>query len=154
LATDTKILADEKRGICCHEAGHAVVAASLNVPVTTVRVSYNTVRGWHGGTDYPEGSTDRLLYMDRVTILVAGKTAEKVFNCQAHEGAWRHDLGQIAVLLNANEILEDRHWTRITEACERARRILEDHRDKALELIDRLVECGRVERPEFLQLMQ
>ena len=69
------------------------------------------------------------------------------------EQAWRHDLGKISELLNANEIPQEEHWSRITEACECARLILETHRDKALKLVDRLVECGRVERSEFLHLM-
>jgi hypothetical protein len=126
------------------------VAFSFSLPVIAVWVSYNEVRGWRGGTDTP---SDHLHYKDRVAILIAGKAAEEVFNCPAHETGWLHDLGQIAVLLNANGIPEDEHWALITEARERARAILESHRDSALKLIDRLVECGRVDRPEFLRLM-
>ena len=152
LATDTKILAPENppRGVCCHEAGHAVVAFSLSVPVVAVRVSYSEVPGWHGGTDT---LTDHLDYMDRVTILMAGRAAEEVFSCPAHETAWLHDLGQIAALLRANGVPEEAHPSLIIEGDERARAILERHRDKVHKLIDRLVECGRVERPEFLRLM-
>jgi hypothetical protein len=105
---------------------------------------------WHGGTDT---RTDHLYYKDRVAILIAGRAAEEVFNCPAHETAWRLDLAQIGVLLNANGIPEGEHWALVTEACERSRAILESHRDKTLKLIDRLVERRRVERFEFLRLM-
>jgi hypothetical protein len=96
---------------------------------------------------------DHLRYKDRVAILIGGKIAEEVFNCPAHKTAWLHDLARIAMLLNDNGFPEGEHWALITEARERARAILESRRDSALKLIDRLVEFGRVERPEFLRLM-
>jgi ATP-dependent Zn protease len=141
------------RGVCTHEAGHAVVANSFGVPVQAIWVAFTEEKGWHGGTDHAQGSVEHLHYMDQATILMAGKTAEELFGCPAHETAWRKDLGQISVLLNANRIPEDEHWVRISEARERALSILETSRNKALKLIDRLVECGRVERPEFVRLM-
>jgi hypothetical protein len=57
------------------------------------------------------------------------------------------------VLLNANEVPHEAHQSRITECNERARAILERDRDKALKLIDRLVECGHVDDAEFERLM-
>ena len=150
MATDTK---EQTRGICCHEAGHAVVAFWFNVPVEAAYVTFSEEKGWHGGTDTPHGSAGHLDYMDQVTILVAGKAAEDFFDCRAHETAWRDDLGQSAVLLDAKGIPEGEHWTRITEACERAQSILATHHDKVLNLIDLLAEDGRVERLEFLRLM-
>jgi hypothetical protein len=67
--------------------------------------------------------------------------------------AWLDDLGQIDALLKANEIPEDERWPQIEEAITRAGTILEPHRDKALKLIDLLVEHSRVDGPEFARLM-
>jgi hypothetical protein len=130
------------------------VAFSFNLPVLAVRVTFSEEKGWHGGTDTPKGSAYHLHYMDQVTILRAGKTAEEFFDCPAHQKAWLGDFGEISALLDRNGIRHERDlWLRIAEADERARAILQNHRDKALKLIDRLVECGRVDRPEFLRLM-
>jgi hypothetical protein len=143
-----------QRGLCCHEAGHAVVAFSFGVPLLAIWVTFTEKKGWHGGADRgPEGSVEHLHYMDQVTIFRAGKTAEMFFDCPAHERAWLRDFGEISALLNRNGIHEHELWSRISEADERARPILKAHREKALELIDRLVECECVEGPEFLRLM-
>jgi hypothetical protein len=92
--------------------------------------------------------------MDQVVILAAGKTGEEVLAYPAHETAWLDDLWKMHERLNVNGISQEKErWSRIAEARERARLILETHRDKALKLVDRLVECGRVERSEFLHLM-
>jgi hypothetical protein len=153
LATGTKILAPEKppRGVCCHEVGHAFVAHSYGVPVQAIWVAFNGEE-WHGGTDRPEGSEAHLHYMKQAAIFRAGKTAEEFFDCPANDRAWLRDFGEISSLLNRNGVLHEL-WSQIAEADELARPILETYRDKALKLIDRLVECGRVERPELLRLM-
>jgi hypothetical protein len=148
----TKMTDKFQRGGCCHEAGHAVVLFSFSVPVAAVRVAFNEEVGWHGGTDLPNGSDDHLHYMDRITILRAGKTAEEFFDCPAHEKAWLRDFGEISTLLDRNEILHEL-WSRIDLADARVRVILEQHRDKALKLINRLVEYGRVNAAEFSRLM-
>jgi hypothetical protein len=46
------------QGVCCHEAGHAVVAFSLGVRVVTVSVFFSEENGWKGATN-AEG-TDHL----------------------------------------------------------------------------------------------
>ena len=45
-------MTETQRGLCCHEAGHAVVAWSFGVPVIAVYVSFSVARGWQGGTKY------------------------------------------------------------------------------------------------------
>jgi hypothetical protein len=141
-----------QRGLCCHEAGHAVVAWSFGVRVVAVYVTFSVARGWHGGTDYIDGSA--LHYIDQVTNLAAGRAGEEVFDCPAHYGAWLADLGEISALLNDKGISEDKHWLLVTEARDRARLILESYREGALKLVDRLVEAGLVGEAEFLRLMQ
>jgi hypothetical protein len=144
-------MTEKQRGLCCHEAGHAVVAWSFGVRVVAVYVTFSVARGWHGGTDYIDGSA--LHYMDQVTSFAAGRAGEEIFDCPAHYCAWLADLGEIYVLLNDNGIPEDKHWARVAEARERARLILERHRERALRLVDRLAEAGHVGNAEFLRLM-
>ena len=141
------------RGICCHEAAHAVVAWSFALPVEEIYVVFDDLKGWFGGTDISAGSDSKLSLNDQITNLAAGKTGEEVFACSAHEKSWLQDLGRVYKLLCGNNIPEEEHWSRIKVACDRASPILETHRHKVLKLIDRLAERGRVERSEFLQLM-
>jgi Zn-finger nucleic acid-binding protein len=140
------------RGLCCHEAGHAVVLYAFGIRVLAVRVTFSEEKGWYGATDTPKGSADHLSCQDRITILSAGKAAEEFFDCPAYEGAWRHDLGEIASLLDRNGIPAEQHWLRIDECKARAHSILAEHREQAVKLIDHLYEHGEVvaELPELL----
>jgi hypothetical protein len=45
------------QGVCCHEAGHAVVAFSLGIRVVAVSVIFTEDKGWHGKT-VTEGTPD------------------------------------------------------------------------------------------------
>jgi hypothetical protein len=145
-------MTEKQRGLCCHEAGHAVVSWSLGVPVVAVYVTFSVARGWQSGTRYVWRSR-ALHYMDKATSLAAGKAGEEFFDCPAHYGAWLADLEEISVLLTNNGISEDEHWARVTEARECARLILENHRGRALKLVNRLAEAGYVGDAEFLRLM-
>jgi len=144
-------MTQKQRGLCCHEAGHAVVAWSFGVPVVAVYVTFSVTKGWRGGTDYIDGSA--LHYVDQITNLAAGRTGEEVFACFAPYDAWLADLEEISVLLNDNGIPEEKHWLLVTEARDRARLILQNYRARALKLVDRLAEAGLVGEAEFLRLM-
>ena len=136
------------RATCCHEAGHAVVAWSLKLPVTAIHI-INKETGWHGGT--VAGKADDL--RDQVMLLAAGRAAGSVFECPADERAWLWDFMEIASLLHRNGISAEKERDRwIDEADSRARRVLEAHRDKVHKLTDLLVD-GDVNRAAFEQLM-
>jgi len=137
-------------GLCCHEAGHAVVAFSLGVRVVAVSVFFTEKKGWKGDTK-TEG-TDRLSWEDRITMRIAGKAAEEFFNCPEDLWASLHDLGEIDSLLARMGMNEERE-ARIAEGKAHARIILEEHREHALRLVACLVEHGHVNEPEFLRLM-
>ena len=128
------------------------MAWSFGLFVVAVRVVFNEEKGWHGGTDIA-GSTDHLPLVEKIAGFAAGKTAEKIFNCPAHETAWLKDFGEIAALLKANGISQEELWPRIADAGATVRAILETHRDKVLKLTARLVERGHVDAAEFLRLM-
>jgi ATP-dependent Zn protease len=146
-------MTEKQRGLCCHEAGHAVVAWSFGVPVIAVYVTFSVARGWQGGTKYFWRSR-ALHYMDQATSLAAGRAGEELFDCPAHYSAWLVDLEEISVLLNDNGIPEDKHWLLVTEARDRARLILENYREGVRKLVDRLVEAGLIGEAEFLRLMR
>jgi hypothetical protein len=130
-----------------------VVAWSFGLPVEAIYVIFDDVKGWYGGTNIPAKSDVDLPLMDQLTSLAAGRISEGVFDCTAHETAWLQDLGQIYERLSANNVPEGEHWAHIKAACDRARPILETHRDKALKLVERLVNTGWVKRSEFLRIM-
>ncbi len=79
------MISDEalKRAAAFHEAGHAVVAWVLEVPVAAVRIRFMEAKGWHGGTDI--GPADHLPLIDQIALCLAGLAAEEVFECVNHE---------------------------------------------------------------------
>ena len=145
-------MTEKQRGLCCHEAGHAVVTWSFGVPVVAVYVTFSVARGWQSGTRYFWRSRAPH-YMDQATSLAAGRAGEEFFGCPAHCGAWLADLNEISVLLIDNGISQEERWARVTEARECARLILKNHRERALKLVNRLAEAGYVGDTEFLRLM-
>ena len=149
-----RAMTEKQRGLCCHEAGHAVVAWSFGVPVVAVYVTFSVARGWQCGTRYFWRSQRGLHFMDQATSLAAGRAGEELFDCPAQYGEWLADLHEISVLLNDKGIPEDKHWLLVSEARDRARLILENYRGGARKLVDRLVEAGLVGEAEFLRLMR
>jgi len=141
------------RGLCCHEAGHAIVLYAFGIRVLGVRVTFSDEKGGHGATDALAGSVDHLSYQERITILSAGKAAEEFFGCPAYERAWRHDLGKIASLLDRNGIPVEQHWRRIEECKAHAHSILAGHRERALKVIDYLFEHGEVSSTKSSSLL-
>jgi ATP-dependent Zn protease len=62
------------RGTAYHEAGHAVVAWALSLPVGTIRVWEEDAGG---GTEI--GSASHLSLIEQIAIRAAGHAAEQVF---------------------------------------------------------------------------
>ena len=138
------------QGLCCHEAGHAVVAFSLGVRVVAVSIFFTEKKGWKGDTK-TEG-TDHLPWRDQIMLRIAGRAGEELFNCAEDTWASLHDLGEIASLLDRMGMSDERD-AHIAESKARVRIILEEHREQALRLVACLVEHGHVNEPEFLRLM-
>src|SRR2546423_174934 len=69
-----------------HEAGHAVVAWSLGLPVGVIRVSDDDASG---GTEI--GPADHLSLTEQIAVWSAGHAAERLFECPAHELADARD---------------------------------------------------------------
>jgi ATP-dependent Zn protease len=140
---------DYKRGTACHEAGHAVVTHSFNVPVRTVRIEFTADDGWRGRME--SDLIDHLHYLDQATICAAGRAAEDLFNCLSYDSAWYGDMFNIHALLEANGIPESER--RMEPLMQRARTRLEPKRTEVFRLVDLLVEHGKIDGPQFLRLM-
>jgi ATP-dependent Zn protease len=144
-----KITERYSRGTAYHEAGHAVVAWSLGLPVGTIRV---TVDDAGGGAEI--GAADHLPLIEQVAVCSAGSAAEEVFECSAHELASFNDHVKVLNLIEANGVSEQEHGSALRdEGYNCARAYLESHRSQVIKLVDRLVECGSVDASEFLRLM-
>jgi hypothetical protein len=89
---EIKITQRFPRGICCHEAGHAVVAFSLGIRVVAVNVIFTKEKDWHGRT-VTDGTPDH--WKDQVVLRMAGKAAEEVLNCSADPTASFHDMLEV-----------------------------------------------------------
>ncbi len=137
------------RATAFHEAGHAVVAWSLGLPVGAVRVKDDDASG---GTEI--GKADHLSLTEQIAVRSAGYAAERVFECSAHELAGAHDRHEILKLLQANGISEEEQGPSLRdEGYKFAKTRLENHKNKVIKLADRLIECGSVDASEFLRLM-
>ena len=95
---------------------------------------------------------DHLHYMDQVTILTAGKTAEELFDCPFHEKAWRPDWWQICKLLERNGVLHERHL-RLAQANTCARAILDRESKRVLRLVDWLSEHRHIDAGTFVTVI-
>jgi hypothetical protein len=143
----------DPRGTAVHEAGHAVVAWSLGLSVEAIRVTYSDAKGWHGGTD--TSRPNHLSLVEQIAICVAGGVAEEIFDCVTHELATFKDNEQILDLLEAHGISEQDQGPALRrEGYNCAQTRLEAHKIKVGRLTERLVECGRVDASEFLQLIK
>jgi hypothetical protein len=137
-------------GTAYHEAGHAVVAWSLGLPVGTISVRADDASG---GTQI--GSADHLDLIEQIAVAAAGYMAVEVFGQPTYDLAAFSDLNRIRELLEANGITEDDESATLRwkgDQCARDR-IVADHA-KVIRLAERLVQDGSVEATEFLRLME
>jgi hypothetical protein len=139
------------RGICCHEAGHAIVASWFNLQVEAIYVRFEEAKGWYGRTI--TASPRHLPIPDQIANWAAGKAAEEFFGCPAPEESWLDDFGEISSLLNRSDISLEELWPRIDEGKLLAAAILEKRYDEAFNLINRLAEHGYIDAVDFLILM-
>jgi ATP-dependent Zn protease len=135
------------RAMAFHEAGHAVVAWSLNLPVGDIYI--REIDAGNGGALIDLG--DHLPFIDKIAVCLAGIEAANVFQSPQHPWAGRADHCMVFDLLKGTP--DDQHeglWNR-GEA--RANELLVEHKSKVIRLAERLVEVRQVDAAEFMRLM-
>lgn len=138
------------RATAYHEAGHAIVAWSLGLPVGTIRIRADDA---DGSTDI--GPADHLSPSEQVAVCCAGSAAEDMFDCETHELASFNDNVKIMELIEDHRISEQERGPALrAEGYRCARSHLEKHRSKVVKLAEQIVECGQVDAIAFLQLME
>jgi hypothetical protein len=142
----------ERRGICCHEVGHAVVMHAYDLPVQAVRVIEGK-DGWHGDT-LPAADPEGVPLPVRCVIWTAGKMAEQHFDCRAHDRSSQHDYGEMVSRLDRSGLTPQEREQRIDEAEAEARAILRRDHDAALRVFGWLVEHESIDGDTFKGLMQ
>ncbi|MBJ7578427.1 AAA family ATPase [Devosia sp. MC532] len=93
--------AQADRAIAIHEAGHAVVAAHLGIPVLEVSVlDLNDNGGWVKTTFRDKDLLSREGIEDHVTMLLAGRAADELLGARPNAGA-RRDLALATKMLHS-----------------------------------------------------
>jgi len=137
------------RDVAYHEAGHAVVAWSLGLPVGAVSVGDDA----RGSTEI--GLAGHLPVMEQVAICCAGIAAVDLFEHPTHELAAFNDHVQIKELIEEHGLVEEERGPALREeARDFALARLEAHRSKVVALAELLVEHGRIEAAEVMLLLQ
>ena len=137
-------------GTAYHEAGHAVVAWSLGLPVGTINIRAEDAGG---GTEI--GPADHLSLVEQIAVCSAGHAAEQIFDIQTHDLASFNDQLKILNLIEVHGVSEEKQGPAFRdEGHNFACAILESHKNKLINLAERLVESGSVNPSEFLHLMR
>ena len=110
-------------------------------------------KGWHGETERG-ANPDDLQEPVQFVIWTAGKMAEELFGCRAHDRTWLRDYGEIESRLDRKGLSHDERTQRIDEAEMQARAILSRERDAALRVFHWLVEHGCLDGDTFEHLMR
>ncbi len=142
---------DYLRAMAFHEAGHAVVAWSLNLRVESIHIS-EIGAGNSATKTFPP---DHLPLQDQLTTLAAGLEAEWAFNWPLHEHAGDRDrLMAIALIREHHEDLaSDEIQSYLAAGHARARELLLEHRDRVIRIAERLLDVRQIDEAEFLGLM-
>jgi len=130
-----------------HEAGHAVVAWALGLPVDDIYV--RKIGEGDGGAQI--GCADALSFIDRLAVCFAGTQAASVFNAPQPEGMGDKDISMVMNLLSGT--CETHGAMLRDQGRARASHLLMEHRDHVTRLAERLIHVHHVDAAEFMHLM-
>jgi ATP-dependent Zn protease len=142
---------DYLRAMAFHEAGHAVVAWSLNLRVESIYIREIGAGNSATKTDPP----DHLPLMDQLATLFAGLEAERAFNCPLHEHAGDRDRLMATTLVREHHqcLASDEIQSHLAAGHARARELLLEHRDRVIRIAERLLDVREIDDAEFLGLV-
>ena len=134
----------DRVGAAYHEAGHAVVAWALGLPVGDIAIAV-------GGDDAAGrsniGVADRLSIRDQIAVCVAGLVAQEIFNVPTHDHAGLADYGRAIGILD--EMPEHKQREVIDDAHKRAREIILANRARVARVARHLIAKGNITGGEF-----
>jgi ATP-dependent Zn protease len=134
-----------------HEAGHAVVAWSLNLRVESVCIREIGAGDSATKTDPPND----LSLIDQLATLAAGLEAERMFNCPLHEHAGDRDRLMAITLVQEHHVglAPDEVQSHLAAGRARARELLLEHKERVIRIAEHLLDVRQVDAAEFLGLM-
>jgi hypothetical protein len=135
------------RAMAFHEAGHAVVAWSLDLPVGDIYI--RGIGEGNGGAQI--GGVENLSFIDRIAVCFAGIEAGKVFQSPQPSWAGNADCGMAFSLLTG--MPEDHAEWLWDRGAARAGELLVEHKGKVIRLVERLIDVRQIDAAEFLSLM-
>lgn len=123
----------------CHEAGHAVVAHSLGLSISELRIGVGG-NHWAGGADIQK-DIGHLPLIDQMAVCFAGVEAQDLMKCHILELSDIGDEVCICNLLYAHGIEEESEVELLRgKARQRAAQILSDNVERLRALASRLAE--------------
>jgi ATP-dependent Zn protease len=142
---------DYLRGMAFHEAGHAVVAWSLNLRVESIYISEIDAGNSATKTDPP----DHLPLMDQLATLAAGVEAEREFKSPLPEHAGDRDRLMAINLIRTHHkgLASDEIQSHLAAGHARARELLIEHREQVIRVAEHLRDVRQVQAAEFTRLM-
>lgn len=134
------------RPAAVHQAGHAIVAWSLGLPLGAMCID--------AGGETQIDSADHLTLTEQIAIRCAGGMAQAMFECPGNEAATFQDNFKIMKLLELHGYTEASGALAVRcRGYKIAEAILEANRKKTLALADQLVERGRIDACDVLRLI-
>jgi hypothetical protein len=146
VVADRFNMADERRGLSYHEAGHAVVAWALGFRVIKVGIGIDCDSGPVTKLD-PAGQPkpSQALIINR-----AGIAAEDLFEATTSSKGGFMDRLQAAKIL---KVLKRKKCEAKHDAYNRARKLLEANKEVASRVAEHLIEHGKIEGAEVERLL-
>jgi ATP-dependent Zn protease len=142
---------DYLRGLAFHEAGHAVVAWSLNLRVETIYI--REIGAGSSGTK--TAPPDHLPLIDQLATLAAGVEAEREFKSPLPENAGDRDRLMAIILIRAHHegLVSDEIQSHLAAGRALARELLVEHSERVIRVAEQLRDVRQVHAAEFIRLM-
>jgi len=141
---------EERRSTAIHEAGHVVVAWTLELPVGAIEISVNGDDT--AGKSEIDDTARALSLIDRIALCAAGVVAQRLFGCEAtHLHAGWSDFAKMLDILD-NRPDEDADNIRFA-GYDRAFQILDRRRALIQHLAEPLAISGRLEKDDVGSLL-
>jgi ATP-dependent Zn protease len=136
----------DRRGAAFHEAGHAVVAWALGLPVGEIEIGMD---GDDAAGRCQIGDSTHLPIVDQLAICLAGIEAQHLFDCPTHELAGAGDFGKVIEMIEDG--ISEAESRRLRDAgYQRAHSLLNAHKEEVRALAALLVRDSKIDAHSIL----